>query len=342
MTDGRTAMLPRIIRRASTDFDEFARWVEGAEILRRMVGPFRAELTSAELGTVTVTRWFHTAPVIANATVGVHQRVFFVLLDGDAPVLVNGHALDERRLLDHRPGTEIRIATKPGRAVQIIKITVRPGELDRVCSSLTGRGFSSGPRLSTVLEPEVGTLAALRGLCARALAATEDRLKTADANSAAALSEAVVRALVAAVNSDVQRAKGRELARDFHTRVVQRADRFLRASPREHVPLSVLCEAIAVNRRQLQRAFKAVYALGPTRYLKLRRLHLARAALRNASITTSVTGVAISFGFHDLGRFANAYSALFGESPSVTLARARQTVARREQVVEQSQPRETT
>src|SRR3954471_11358692 len=119
MTDERRAIWPRIIRRASTDFDEFARWVEGTEILRRMKGPCRAELTSADLGALSITRWSHTAPFIASSVVGANQRVFFVQAYGGAPVLVNGHALDERRILDHPPGAEIRIASRPGPPVQI-------------------------------------------------------------------------------------------------------------------------------------------------------------------------------------------------------------------------------
>jgi AraC-like DNA-binding protein len=85
----------------------------------------------------------------------------------------------------------------------------------------------------------------------------------------------------------------------------------------------VLCEAVGVNRRHLQRAFHAVYALSPIHYLKLRRLHLARRTLRRAAQPTTVTEIALSLGFRDLGRFASAYSRLFGEPPSTTLARAR-------------------
>jgi AraC-like DNA-binding protein len=337
MTDERRAIWPRIIRRASTDFDEFARWVEGTEILRRMKGPCRAELISADLGAVSITRWSHTAPFIANSVVGANQRVFFVQSYGGAPVLVNGHTLDERRILDHRPGAEIRIASKPGPAVQIIELVVDPGELDRLCCPGPERGFGAVPRPSTVLEPEPGTLAALRDVCASALADPEDRLTPGGANSSAALTEAVMRALVTAANSGVQRGKGRELARDLHARIVQRADEFIRAKPSEYVPLSALCEATAVKPRQLQRAFNEVYACGPTRYQKLRRLHLARAFLRDPTRATRVTDVAISLGFYDLGRFARAYAALFGESPSITLARIRQTLPEHERVVEPPQ-----
>jgi AraC-like DNA-binding protein len=62
--------------------------------------------------------------------------------------------------------------------------------------------------------------------------------------------------------------------------------------------------------------------IGPKRYLLLRRMHLARRALRGAAPdAASVTDIATRFGFWQLGRFAVEYQSLFGESPSGTLRR---------------------
>jgi AraC-like DNA-binding protein len=62
--------------------------------------------------------------------------------------------------------------------------------------------------------------------------------------------------------------------------------------------------------------------MGPKRYLLLRRMHLARRALRQtAPDPTTVTDIATRFGFWQLGRFAVEYLSLFGESPSATLRR---------------------
>jgi hypothetical protein len=56
--------------------------------------------------------------------------------------------------------------------------------------------------------------------------------------------------------------------------------------------------------------------------LVLRRLHLARQALREAAPDrTTVTDIATRYGFWHFGRFAGTYQSLFGELPFVTLHR---------------------
>ncbi len=62
--------------------------------------------------------------------------------------------------------------------------------------------------------------------------------------------------------------------------------------------------------------------MGPMRFLLRRRMQLARRALREADpAATTVTAIAMQYGFWELGRFAAEYRTLFNEPPSVTLRR---------------------
>jgi transcriptional regulator GlxA family with amidase domain len=108
-----------------------------------------------------------------------------------------------------------------------------------------------------------------------------------------------------------------------HGAIVARFEEFLEANPDTPLYLTEICAAIAVSERTLRVACEEHLGVGPIRYLSLRRLHLVRRALLRADhAKATVTQVATDHGFWELGRFAGAYKALFGESPSETLRRS--------------------
>lgn len=93
---------------------------------------------------------------------------------------------------------------------------------------------------------------------------------------------------------------------------------------REGKPLRLadLCKATGVSERTLRSAFSEAFGMGPSRYLRLRRLYLLRAALAVADHRhDTVMAIAMRFGYSDCGRMASEYYALFGEYPSATLLR---------------------
>src|SRR5215472_6871523 len=96
----------------------------------------------------------------------------------------------------------------------------------------------------------------------------------------------------------------------------------LEASQNSAVYLPELCSRIAVSSRTLRLCCQQQLGMSPKRYLTLRRMHLVRRALRRASRSDTVTDIAMSFGFWELGRFAVRYKLIFGESPSETMRRA--------------------
>ncbi len=86
--------------------------------------------------------------------------------------------------------------------------------------------------------------------------------------------------------------------------------------------MSELCAAANVSERTVQKAFQDIMGMSPTTYLHRLRLHRARDELRKAqSGSTTVTDVALNWGFWHFGEFSRAYRNCFGEVPSSTLKR---------------------
>jgi AraC-like DNA-binding protein len=84
--------------------------------------------------------------------------------------------------------------------------------------------------------------------------------------------------------------------------------------------LSELCATANVSERTLQYAFHDIMGMSPLTYLHRLRLHRARHELRKAkSGSTTVTDVALNWGFWHFGEFSRAYKNCFGELPSSTL-----------------------
>lgn len=87
-----------------------------------------------------------------------------------------------------------------------------------------------------------------------------------------------------------------------------------------HIP--DLCRTVGVTARTLNTLCHEQLGMSAQRFLTLRRLHLTRRALlRSDHDHETVTDIATGYGIWELGRFAVAYKALFGESPSATLRR---------------------
>jgi AraC-like DNA-binding protein len=105
-------------------------------------------------------------------------------------------------------------------------------------------------------------------------------------------------------------------------RIMQQFHQMIEANQYEPLYLPEICGAIGVPERTLNSVCTLYLGMSPRRYLWLRRMNLVRRALTLADpIATTVTVIANDHGFGELGRFAVAYRALYGEPPSTTLRR---------------------
>jgi transcriptional regulator GlxA family with amidase domain len=89
------------------------------------------------------------------------------------------------------------------------------------------------------------------------------------------------------------------------------------------VTVAELSRVAGVSERTLRAAFHHILGIGPKQHLIRQRLQAVRLALRAAQPgTTTVTDIAMAYGFFELGRFAGRYRHAFGEAPSWTLRHA--------------------
>ncbi|WJJ95055.1 helix-turn-helix domain-containing protein [Neopusillimonas aromaticivorans] len=82
-----------------------------------------------------------------------------------------------------------------------------------------------------------------------------------------------------------------------------------------------MAEHVDVSIRSLFAGFRKYRNTSPMRQLKERRLEKVHHDLLNPGPDTSVTQVALRWGFSHLGQFSAAYQQRYGELPSATLKR---------------------
>ena len=135
---------------------------------------------------------------------------------------------------------------------------------------------------------------------------------------ARAIEQGLVHAMITCL-SEGEAAAPRTVHR-HHAMVMRRLEEKFLANSDQTLYLAELCAATGVSARTLLACCHEHLGMGPIRYLRLRRMHLARRALRMADPSTAtVTEIATDYGFWELGRFSVAYRELFGETPSASL-----------------------
>lgn len=107
---------------------------------------------------------------------------------------------------------------------------------------------------------------------------------------------------------------------------LQKAEEYVRGHLREPLILSDIAQAAGASIRALTAAFRLRHGTSPMKFVEQLRLEAAHAALTRGE-GASVTDVATEFCFSNLGRFAAAYRARFGASPSEVKRTSKRTAS---------------
>jgi AraC-like DNA-binding protein len=199
-------------------------------------------------------------------------------------------------------------------------ISLAPRELADLSLALTHAALPQ-PSTAKILRPPSSVVADLLRLHAQACRLAETKPDIIMHREVTrALEHDLLYALVNCLTAD---AADREAeARGRHAKIMARFEDVL-ASP-DGAPRSMpeIAAAVGVLEQTLRRCSRKFLGMSPSQYARLRRLNLVRAALRRADpATASIGAIAKQYGITELGRFAVAYRAIFGESPSTTLRR---------------------
>lgn len=280
-------------------------------------GAYSSRLAFVDLGRFR----FHDAHDDAHLARGVMQAGVCGLLfphGGMTPGLrVNGWRFAEGDAVFVRPGRELHVVMDgPQRWSGLI---MTQAEL----SAIGGDPWLEGPAAFLPLPALLAREPALRRLAVTlGMLAHDEPARLGAGTAADALAETMGRIVAHACRPDAGEA-ARTLALHRRLRVVADAEDYLAAALGRPVYTQEIARSLGVGQRALTAAFSAVYGMSVHRYLLLRRLHLVRRSLAGtAGARTRIKTVALDHGFWHLGQFARDYRALFGETPTETLAGA--------------------
>jgi len=226
-------------------------------------------------------------------------------------------------VLAAEPGAEARFVVDAG--WESITFLVQPQE---VSEHLIARQRGSEFRLPHGVEPlrvseENGRTLFNWGKRLVALAARQPDLFNERRQERIAARVELLETLLATLGGAVDlEPAGDDRARGAQSLIVKTVEAYALSRIDEQLHVSDLCRAAGVSERTLEYAFRETMGLTPVTYLIRLRLHQVRRALLAATQgSTTVSAVALDWGFWHFGDFSRAYRECFGELPSDTLRR---------------------
>jgi AraC-like DNA-binding protein len=312
--------MPASTVRTFTDPDDYSRSLHGVTTELTILGRgiFSAKLVSINLGRLSMRRLADNLPRVAHA------------VDDPAISAISFRTLPGPSL--RRNAAELRLSniTRRGQGDSYFQqsdglasfgsISLSVEDMASVGRSVGGCDLTPRKDALTVIPSPVAMTRLQRLHAAVGALAEDSPAVIAIPEAARALEQVLIEAMVGCLGT-TEVAEDRSALR-HHAAIMRK---FHRATE-EHTDLALyvpeLCAVIGVTERTLRACCLEYLGTSPKRYLLLRRMHLVRRALREGDrTTTTVTEAATRYGFWQFGRFAGEYRSLFGELPSITLAR---------------------
>jgi AraC-like DNA-binding protein len=281
-------------------------------------GRFAAKLIRVDLDRLSMQRFSDNLPRIAHSATASERAIISFRAEVGPPLFASGAELHPSAIVRHTRREEYHQRSSGSARFGTISLPV--DDLAAVGEAMAKVDLTPPPDASLV-APSPSRMTRLQRLHAAVAQLAEDAPEIiAQPEAARGIEQTLIEAMVDCLTSCEVRKNS--LAQAQHAVVMRRFRRVVEENLEHPLYIPEICQAIGVSSRTLQACCHEHVGMGPKHYLLLRRMHLARRALREeAAEAVSVTEIATRYGFWQLGRFAVEYQSLFGESPSVTLGR---------------------
>jgi AraC-like DNA-binding protein len=289
------------------------------ELFLTTKGDFNADLAQIELHQLWMQRGSESLPVISHGMLTAKRAVIeFLAGRAQAAYQLNGFEVSSGEIVID-DGRQLHRRSFAPR--QWASMSLAPADLAAAGLALTGQE-PKVPLVTHIIRPPPKLMTRLLSLHEEAVRlawTAPERLSHPEV--ARSLEQALIHAMVHCWT------EGKSIEPSLrvrnHSAVMARLEDFLTANHDHPAYLAEICAATGVSERTLRVCCQEHLGVSPIRYLWLRRMHLARRALMRADPgVVTVTEVASTYGFGELGRFSVQYRALFGEPPSASLHRA--------------------
>jgi AraC-like DNA-binding protein len=309
--------------RTFTDPDDYATAIRQGtvELTLTRRGPFHAKLVRIDLHRLWMQRFADNLPRISHVADWGGRAVFAFRTQPGPALLAGGLEMQATNIVRHSEGQSYHRRSSGLASYAGMSLTVT----DLISAGVAMAGLDLTPPKDALLHiPASPAMTRLQRLHAAAGYLAEDAPEIiAHPEAARGLEQTLVEALVECFSTGEAR-EDRSALR-HHATIMRRFRRAVEDNQDQPLYIPELCAAIGTSERTLRVCCQEQLGMSPKRYLLLRRMHLARRALRDgAPDITRVTEIATAYGFWQLGRFAGEYKSLFGEAPSTTLHRPRQ------------------
>jgi AraC-like DNA-binding protein len=289
----------------------------GIKLVLTAPGIFKTRLTWVDLPNLRICQSQENSPRIAVISPALKRVCFAFPTQFDTPMIWSGAELQPGDVVFLGQGKWTYQRTTGASAWAFISLA--RGQIDRRGRAACG---------VDLLAPSTGRVLRLAApAAARLLGTTAEVCRLAETESQIIVQPQVARAieqdLLDVLVSCPTDGRTRD-ARHRHCDIMLRFEDLLTAHLDRQLPTSEICASVGISERTLRVCCSEFPGMGPSQYMRLRRLNLAGAELRCADPSTGkIADIAGRHGFSELGRFAVFYRTIFGERPSATLRRPR-------------------